>query len=688
MVRPRSVLLVLLCGALVSAPWVNAQIGAEDRTDIGDFVVREDVATAGDLDGAVRVLRFVQVSDAHILDDDTPYPARQEPLDMFGSPLEGAARPHDEYTDEVLNAAIKSINALHAVDPFDFVINTGDNIDNALENELMRFIDNWEGTVTTVGPISGLQCVPDGAYAEDASNDVTDQCTSLPEGLAADNTPLADGLPWLSAFGNHDGLIQGNVNDEPGFQLVLDQNGRDFLAQTEYVAMHFEGAESCPGGAPGGSDADDFGHGYANARERLCDDDPDNDGYYSYSQGGVRFIVLDTVNDDFVNGNDHLAGHFSPQQQIGNDVMGGYAEGSVDPAQYRWLQSELDAAADDGEVAILFSHHTVNSMFVDNVPNECQEGVGCLRDLLTQAGYKTGNDLIALLSGQDHVIAWIGGHTHQHNVEAKAAPGAEHAFWNVETSSLIDLPQEARTVEVWMTADGTKGFLRLEPFGHDFQPSKDLAESDDQQNPSQSGEADDQAVLLWFDIPDGTELIPGTQVPGTPPDEFGGRLDVFTDGTQGLFVGTPGQTDIHLNATGVYTVLVHAQNAFERDRLPHLDLDAEFRVVNATPLPGDVIVVDDAWVSMEENGSLMNGATGPWFSSTFTTDHDFHANGNYTVEVRYLSVDGSTLATEQYTVNMDDPEYEVDSSGAPALALPFLAAGIALALLGARRANL
>lgn len=512
MQRPSPALVVLLLAASM-LPAGHAQFQPDAPPEMSPYTPRTEVAEAApDLAGALRVLRFVQVSDAHILDDDAPYPLRQEPLDAIGPPVEGAQRPQEEYTDEVLDAIIREVNRLHGADALDFVLNTGDNIDNALENELMRFLDNWEGTVTTEGPISGLPCAPDGrsTSVEDNENDVTDQCTHLPDALAANNTPLADGLPWFSAFGNHDGLVQGNAPLEPSFQETAGQYGRYFLQQHEYVAMHFGAGAQCVADLPAGQAEDDMGHGYGYAGARLCDDDPDNDGYYHFDLRGVRFVVLDTVNDDFVTGNENLQGEFNPQATIGNDLIGGYAEGAVDPAQFQWLEDLL--AASTNKLVVLASHHTVNSMFSDVHDVQCAPA-GCLHDLLSAAGYKTHDDLLALLSQYPNVAAWVGGHTHQNRIQAKQVEGAPSpGFWNVETASLIDLPQEARTIELWAVPGG-KAFLLVDPFTHDFDASRALAQSDDQGSADAAGGAGDRSAVLWLDLPDNVKLEPQPSLP-------------------------------------------------------------------------------------------------------------------------------------------------------------------------------
>ncbi len=137
---------------------------------------------------------------------------------------------------------------------------------------------------------------------------------------------------------------------------------------------------------------------------------------------------------------------------------------------------------------------------------ECAQDA-CLHDALAQAGYKTGPELVDALSEHPHVVAWIGGHAHQHRIEPKGG------FWNIETSSLIDLPQESRIVEVWITADAEKGFFAMKRLSHDFEKSRELAQGDPQADPEAAGQALDQDVILWFDVPADVDVRPQPALP-------------------------------------------------------------------------------------------------------------------------------------------------------------------------------
>lgn len=481
-----------------------------------DYEVREDLAAAGSLAGAQRVMRFAHVTDMQLVDDDAPYPLRQALLDeAFAATISGGAeRPQEEYGDEILHSMVDILNAHHALDPLDFAIHTGDNIDNALENELMRYIDLVEGTHTTTGPISGFECAPDGQSesVEDDSNNVEDQCTSLPEHLIEAVRGLAPDMPWYSLNGNHDTLIQGNVNVEPGFQDTAAEFGRRFLYASDYVAMHFADLEPCSGG----TEADDFGHGYGYAGDRLCDDDQDNDAYYAFDHRGVRMIALDTVNDEVYETNQNLGGLPVSEVAGEQDFASGVSEGAIDAEQYQWLSDELDTAS--GQLTFVFAHHTINAFYNRQFDDACGPP-GCLNDLLYAAGFIGRQDMQELMTSHPQVAAWIGGHTHEHRVTAQTLEGAESpGYWNIETSGLLDLPQESRIVEVWVTADGSKGFFALDPIGHTFELARELAATDpDHDAEAAEGGPLDQRVLLWFDVPAGISLQAGPQPPVDGP---------------------------------------------------------------------------------------------------------------------------------------------------------------------------
>jgi metallophosphoesterase (TIGR03767 family) len=163
----------------------------------------------------------------------------------------------------------------------------------------------------------------------------------------------------------------------------------------------------------------------------------DGTAYYAFDRGLVRGIVLDTVNPN------------------------GEANGSLDPDQFAWLEHELQthsrawigtdgtiqhSAGAKNRLCMLFSHHTIGTM--DN-PIVSQDDP---RQRIL------GDAVLALVLRYPNVVLWVNGHTHVNSVtphaRASSAP-VPGGFWEVNTASHIDFPQQARIVEIANNKDGT-----------------------------------------------------------------------------------------------------------------------------------------------------------------------------------------------------------------------------------------
>ncbi len=509
------------------------------------FQTRTDLAAGSLLGGAQQLVRFVQLSDVHILDDDGAVAVGGSVIDPTISRVSTAQRLQDEYTDEVLNAMVGTLNACHASEALEFMIATGDNTDLSLVNETRRFIDNLDGTfdaptayepkcaaslpaetpvqvrdlycktptgkgvadTQTVDPnpnnffyqftqtravlqfLDTLSAVISGRDANNGrsgTRQTFNRAPGLPAALrcnagdaGCEHFGLSQDLPWYAVFGNHDGTLRGTIPYEPGIQVIASGFGRHFMQlQHEFIDEFFK-TKPLPG---------PIGHGFDEADPaRKADVDERNDGYYGFdwpeAAPKFRMIVLNTLIDGVEGGVDLGTLPVFGPVQVRNPFA--LESGAIDAEQFAWLKGELAAAEAAGKLVLVFSHHPDLSFaefgqFAFAVP-----------------AHTTAAQLDGELASHPNVIAWIAGHTHRNRIRAfkvtgntvgtngtitapvncpvgKTCPG----FWEIETASLIDSPQEGRILEVFDNLDGT-GVIKATLLEHGFTRSKTLADADD-----------------------------------------------------------------------------------------------------------------------------------------------------------------------------------------------------------------
>lgn len=466
------------------------------RTDLGA------TAQAGRETRRATLASIAQISDVHVVDAESPLRVeylRGEPGNEFvkQQDFQGAFRAQETLTTHVANAMMQQLNDLSLGPitgrPIDCMVSTGDNGDNRQANEANWFITLLDGG--TIHPSSGNPDLYEGVQDQSANpmfnsyyhpdakvQDIYKEIYGFPDypGMleACTKSFEAEGsrYPWYTVYGNHDDLVLGNLptredrdpknalnnivtgtqknltmppfykdnllgfladffnllgfwpqfiaRDEamrmiapatPHRNVTADANRR-FLTPQQWAQAHFN-SPATPG---------PVGHG-------LQPDSPTTGKlYYTFQIApGVLGITLDTV------------------------VRAGYADGSLDQTQFNWLQDQLISASSkyyDGsgnlintgnadQLIVLFSHH--NLMTMENPLTEDDPRV-------------LSADIIKTLQRFPNMVLWCNGHSHFCRVWPHPDPsGRTGGFWEVNTPSHVDFPQQSRIVEMVNNKDGT-----------------------------------------------------------------------------------------------------------------------------------------------------------------------------------------------------------------------------------------
>ena len=406
----------------------------------------------------IKLLNFFTITDIHITDKESPNQLiylqhLHATLPVSTSLYSGIML----YTTHVLDAAVQTINTLHKQNPFDFGISLGDACNSTQYNEIRWYIDVLDGKV--INPSSGAHI---GADTIDYQKPY--------KAVGLDKT-----IPWYQALGNHDHFWIGSIPVDYSLRKDLRQSyisdevfaTGDVLTNPTIINNHDYYMGVLDGSTPYGNIKDAGPVGTFSSVPKIVADP--NRRSLKRDEWMKEFFTTSTnpVGHGFnlIDANNGFACYsFVPKSTIpikvivlddtqreddgSTDIHG---HGFLDQARWDWLKKELADGDAAGQLMIIATHIPIG---VEVTAPKSE--MGWWTDPQNAV---TLPNLIAELQSHPNLILWIAGHRHLNIVKAFISPdpinAPEKGFWEVETSSLRDFPQQFRIFQIYLNSDNT-----------------------------------------------------------------------------------------------------------------------------------------------------------------------------------------------------------------------------------------
>ena len=420
---------------------------------------------------AARLLSFFSMSDIHLTDKESP---AEVPYlgwsagfqqDGLGGLNHAAYSPVILATIHRLDAAVRTINALHReVTPFNFGMVLGDNCNASQQNELRWFID-----------------VLDGQYITPSSGDHAG-ATNIDYQMPFQAAGLDPSIPWYEAIGNHDQYWMGiGYPTDKVKQSQVGTNILEISTNGPLIPPGNDGTGMYVGVVDGTTPYGDvIKWGLTNLFDATPTvvADTNRISLTTDNSSPTNYIneFFNTVSSPRGHGFNLALGHtgslaacytFEPMtnmpikmivlddtcksNSLGQNAMF-YGAGWLDEARYTWLTNELQMGQDADQLMIIATH----------IPMFAQAGL--FNTNRTSGFYdpQVESNLLATLNSYPNLLMVMAGHRHLNVVTPFPSPDPAHpeyGFWEVETPSLRDFPQQFRTFDIRRNNDNTISIL-------------------------------------------------------------------------------------------------------------------------------------------------------------------------------------------------------------------------------------
>ena len=454
-----------------------------------DLTKRTDIMpsgyAAGSATNAGSLLNFFAMTDVHIADKESPAQGNYYGWSAaFGAGASGANyssaySPVICYTTQVLDAAVQTVNALHNQRPFDFGIFLGDAINNTEYIELRWYIDVLDGKEIT--PSSGDHV---------GSGDIDYQKPYRAAGLNKS-------IPWYQVIGNHDQFYMGTFLVDDYIRSLYVGNTINNASSNMNLPLspdnHGYYMGVVDGSTPDGEIRGAGPEGYFASPPKVAADP----GRHSLSTTNISNNTTSgssTLNwmKEFFNTTSSPDGHGFTQANIDSDFacytfepkadmpirvialddtckanvnaqVPYYAQGCLDQQRYDWLVTELERGQSEGMLMIIAAHIPVAP--TTSITNPAPMDIFYSPATPDPHSIKTDNELLATLHNYPNLILWIAGHRHLNTITPQPSSDPAHpenGFWEVETASTRDFPQQFRHFDIVRNSDNTISIIAID----------------------------------------------------------------------------------------------------------------------------------------------------------------------------------------------------------------------------------